>query len=236
MPLCARFDTVGPLCRSVEDAALLFSVLEQGQPIDLSGASLAGKRLAILETTAFDNIENAPRRAFHSAVERLRGAGALIEGIELPCVQEATTLGPVLFPAEAYGTWKSVIEEKGDLMYPPVRKRFLQGKTIMASEFVSSWQRLDVLRRQYREMTAVYDAVIMPTAPILPPKQVDLLADEDYFTLRNLMALQNTRIANLMGLAGLTLPTGVPSCGLLMQGTREEDLLTLGAAAERALI
>jgi len=235
VPLCARFDTVGPLCRSVEDAALLLAALENGPVADLAGASLQGKRLAILETTAFDNIEDAPRAAFFSAVGRLQDAGAIIEQIELPCVSEATSLGPTVFPAEAYGTWRHLIEEKGDLMYPPVRKRFLQGKSIMAADFVEAWQRLDTLRNDYRDATHGIDAVILPTAPILPPKQQDLLADEDYFTSRNLMALQNTRIGNLLGLAGLTLPTGTPSCGILFQGPCEKDLLRLGLAAERVL-
>jgi len=51
----------------------------------------------------------------------------------------------------------------------------------------------------------------------------------------NLLTLQNTRIGSLLGLAGLTLPTGVPSCGILFQGPSEERLLRIGAAAERAL-
>ena len=64
---------------------------------------------------------------------------------------------------------------------------------------------------------------------------MDVTSNEDHFTERNLMALQNTRIGNLMGLAALTLPTGVPSCGIMLQGHSEERLLRLGAAVEAAL-
>ena len=77
--------------------------------------------------------------------------------------------------------------------------------------------------------------MILPSVPIRPPKADAMLADEEAFTRANLQALQNTRIGNLMGLAGLTLPVGVPSCGLMFQGAREEDLLRLGLAAETAL-
>ncbi|MGR3364905.1 MAG: amidase family protein, partial [Maritimibacter harenae] len=45
VPLAARFDTVGPLCRTVEDAGLLLAALEGGRAPDLAGASLAGTRL-----------------------------------------------------------------------------------------------------------------------------------------------------------------------------------------------
>ena len=235
VPLCARFDTVGPLCRTVEDAGLMLAAMEGGRAVDLTGASLQGMRLGVLKTTAFDNMTDEPANAFDAACQRLAAAGAVFEDITVPQVDEATTLGPILFPAEAYGTWRDKIESVGDLMYGPVRDRFLQGKSICAADFVAAWQRLDKLRLEYAAATAGFDAVIIPSCPILPPKIAALLADGDFFTQQNLFALQNTRIANLMGLAAITLPTGVPSTGIILQGPNEERLLRLAAAAEVAL-
>ena len=65
----------------------------------------------------------------------------------------------------------------------------------------------------------------------------DLAADEAYYVERNLKALRNTRIGNLMGGCALTLPTGTPSCGIMLtaQANHEERLLRLGGAAETAL-
>ncbi len=235
VPLCARFDTVGPLCRSVEDAGLLLAALEDQKPTKLEPVALGDLRLAVLETTAFDNIEDAPRRAFEETVERLAAAGAKIDRIELPGVREATSLAPILFPAEAYATWRDVIAAKGDLMFSPVKKRFMQGEGIMAADFIAGWQRLDELRKAYCADTRDFDAVMLPTVPICPPKAEALLADEKFFAERNGLALQNTRIGNLMGLAGLTLPTGVPSTGILFQGPSEEKLLAIGSAVEAML-
>lgn len=235
VPLCARFDTVGPLCRTVEDASLMLAAMEGGRAADLSDASLEGVRFGVLKTTAFENLTDAPGSAFEEACTRLGAKGAVFEDIAVPVVAEATTLGPILFPAEAYGTWRDKIETVGHLMYPPVRDRFMQGKSILAADFIASWQRLDQLRAEYAVATAGFDAVIMPSCPILPPKIDDLLADGDYFTQQNLFALQNTRIANLMGLAAITLPTGIPSTGIILQGPNEERLLRLAAAAEAAL-
>ena len=235
VPLCARFDTVGPLCRTVEDAGLMLAAMEGGQAADLSGASLQGVRLGILKTTAFENMTDVPANAFDAACKRLAAKGAVFEEISISQVEEATTLGPILFPAEAYGTWRDKIESVGDLMYGPVRDRFLQGKSISAADFVAAWQRLDQLRVEYATATAGFDAVILPSCPILPPKIEALMADGDYFTQQNLLALQNTRIANLMGLAAITLPTGIPSTGIILQGPSEERLLRISAAAEAAL-
>ncbi len=235
VPLCARFDTVGPLCRTVEDAAAMLAVLENGKPADLSAASLQGVRFAVLETQAFNGIEDAPRQAFDQAVAALKAAGAHVETIDIPAVAEATALGPTLFPAEAYATWRHRIEADGEKMYGPVRTRFLQGKTISAADFIEGWRELDCLRLVYAEAVAQFDAVILPSCPILPPKMAALEADDAFFTERNLMALQNTRIGNLLGLAAITVPTGVPSCGIMLQGEQEERLLRLAAAVERAL-
>lgn len=235
LPLCARFDTVGPLCRSVEDAALMLSALEGRAPLDITGGSVTGARFGVLRTTAFDGIEDVPEAAFWGAVDKLKAAGATFEDVEVPEVAEATALGPIVFPAEAYGTWKAEIDAGEDKMYPPVRQRFLQGKTILASDFVAAWQRLDALREIYREKTTGFDAIVLPSAPILPPKIADLMADDDLFTAMNLMALQNTRIGSLMALSAVTLPTGVPSCGFMLQTTSEETVLPLALAAEAVL-
>ncbi|QMU58919.1 MAG: amidase [Boseongicola sp.] len=235
VPLAARFDTVGPLCRNVEDAALLLAALDQSKLASLDGVSLEGVRLGILMTSAFENIEDKPESAFYGAVERLRAAGAVVEAIEIPCVEHALASAPKLFAPEAYGTWKHRIEAEPQAMFAPVRERFQAGEAVSGPDFVAAWQALDRLRLEYAEATAGFDAIILPTIPILPPKIADVAADAGHFATRNLLALQNTRIGNLMGLAGLTLPTGVPSCGILFQGPKEEPLLRIGAAAEAAL-
>ena len=235
VPLCARFDTVGPLCRTVEDAGLLLAAMEGGNAVSLTGATLKHTKLAILQTSAFENLRDTPRQAFQGAVERLKDAGAEVQTIELDCVREAMSLAGVLFAPEAYGTWKTQIEANPDAMYPLVRERFRGGANIPASDFVVAWQRLDSLRAEYAAATVGHDAVILPSVPILPPKLDAVSRDDDLFVSENLLTLQNTRIGNLMGLAGLTLPTGVPSCGILFQGPSEERLLRIGAAAEAAL-
>jgi aspartyl-tRNA(Asn)/glutamyl-tRNA(Gln) amidotransferase subunit A len=237
VPLCARFDTVGPLCRSVEDAAHLLAALEGGKPADLSGADIDGRRFLVLETVALEGVEDDPARAFEEAVKRLAAAGAVIEGGQIPAVAEAMKMAPILFATEAYGTWKDAIEANPGVMFGPVRERFRGGAAFSGADYVAAWQQLDRLRADYLNATAGYDAVLIPTCAIRPPKIDRLLADEAYFIERNLLALRNTRIGNLMGLPGVTLPTGTPSCGLLLQTPpgSEERLLRLSAAAERAL-
>lgn len=237
VPLCLRFDTIGPLGRSVEDAALTLAAMEGSRPADLRGAELQGKRLAVLDTIALDDVREQPMTAFTSAVDKLRVAGASVESIEIPELQEALALSGVLFTTEAYGLWRDVIEASPDLMYPVILERFRSGKAFSGPDYVSAWATLRRCRAAWDQLTAGYDAILCPTSPILPPNMDRLANDSDYYVTENLLALRNTRIGNLMGLCVLTLPTGTPSCGISLMAApnTEEALLRLGAAAEQAL-
>ncbi|PZQ50435.1 MAG: amidase [Rhodovulum sulfidophilum] len=236
VPLCPRFDSVGPLCRSVEDAALLLSVLGGAPAPDLAGAELAGRSFLVLEGEPFACREE-PASAFEAAVGTLRARGAAIHRAEFPFAEEALGLAPVLFATEAYATWGTEIEAAPDLMFAPVRERFRGGAAFSAVDYIRGWTRLEALRAAWAEATAPYDAVLMPTTPNLPPNTERLLSDPDYFATENLLALRNTRVGNLFDLCALTLPTGSPSCGLMMLAPPGGDaaLLRLGVAAERAL-
>ena len=237
VPLCETLDTVGPLARSVEDAGLLLAALEGRVAADLRGASLQGVRLMVLDTVAMEGLREAPALGFERAVGKLSAAGAVVEHRALPIVTEALELAGVIFSAEAYGIWRDVIEAAPDLMFQRILERFRTGAQVSAADFVAAWRRLRVLRDLWAQAVAGYDAVILPTSPILPPDAARLMSDHAYYVSENLLALRNTRIGNLFGLPGLTLPTGVASCGisLLTPPNTEEKLLRLGVAAEIAL-
>ncbi|NHX27153.1 amidase, partial [Escherichia coli] len=237
VPLAESFDTVGPLTRTVEDAALMLAALGGTRAADLRGASLHGTRFMILKTVGLENLRDAPRAAFASAVERLQAAGAIVKTAEAPEVAQAMDLAAILFTAEAYGTWGQQIEAAPERMFPPILDRFRAGAQFAAPDYVDAWRRLRELRAQWAARVAGYDAVLLPTSPILPPDAARLMSDGDYYVTENLLALRNTRVGNLMDCAALTLPTGVPSCGIMFLGAPggEERLLRIGAAAEAAL-
>ena len=237
VPLCPRFDTAGPLARSVEDCAQLLGVLEGCSPADLAGASLSGTRLAVLETVALDDLRPRPAQGFDDALARLAAAGARVTRLAFPELTEAMALAGILFTAEAHGTWGALIETAPQKMFPRILERFRAGAAFTAADYLRAWRRLHDIRALWAATTAGLDAVALPTSAILPPDANRLMVDDAYYVRENLLALRNTRIANLLGLCALTLPTRQPSCGIsLMAGAGQDArLLRLGAAAERAL-
>ncbi|MEP2642457.1 amidase family protein [Roseobacter sp.] len=237
VPLALRFDTVGPLCRSVEDANLLTAAMEGRAAFDLAGASLDGKRFAILETVAMQDLRPEPLEAFQQAILKLNGAGAQVEKITVPEVETAMAQTTCVYTSEAYGLWRDVIEDNPDAMFAEIRDRFRLGNNYTAPDYVAAWAKLEEARRAYIKATAAYDAVLLPTSAILPPHLDRMNTDHDYYVTENLLSLRNTRIGNLLGLCALSLPTSVPSCGLMMMAPPncEGALLRVGAAAEAAL-
>lgn len=237
VPLCEKFDTIGPLAHSVEDCGLLHAALSGSRPVDLTGASLTGARLAILETVALDDLRDHPAKGFEDVVSRLGRAGARIERITAPEVTEVLGLAAILSAAEAYGIWRETIEAAPEKMFPRILDRFRSGAQFSAIDYVAAWRRLTALRAVWADRVAAFDAVLLPTVPILPPDANRLMTDDAYYVAENLLALRNTRIGSLMGVCALTLPTSQPSCGIsLMAGAGDEArLLRLGAAAELAL-
>ena len=194
-------------------------------------------RLAALETVVSEDVRGAPMAAYRDAAERLQAAGAAVEPLEAPEVAEAMEMSNTLFTGEAYGLWGDVIEAAPERMFAPVLARFRAGREVSAPAYVAAWRRLEALRARWNARVAGFDAVILPTAANMPPAAARLLSDDAYYATENLLTLRNTRVGNLMGLCAVTLPTGVPSCGVMLLGAPmgEARLLRLAAAAEAAL-
>ncbi len=237
VPLCQAFDTVGPLARSVEDAAQGLALLENSKPVDLSGVSATGLRIGVLKTIAQDDLRAAPAQGFELALSQATQAGAIAVDVELPELPEAMDLSGVLFTSEAYGTWRSEIEAAPDKMFPEILERFRIGATFGAADYVAAWRRLREIRTLWHARMAEFDVVALPTAAMMPPNLDRLLNDHAYYVEENLLALRNTRIGNLMGICALTLPTQVKSAGFMLFSPpmTEARLLRYGAALEPIL-
>ena len=237
VPLCSRFDTVGPLTKSVEDAARLFGIMG-GKEIELLAPKpVKGLTFAILKTVAMENVVDLPKKAFQNSIEKLREAGANISEISVLSVGEAMDLTGLLYSPEAYATWRHKIEKSPDLMFEKILERFRSGANVLAADFINAWDKLIDLRKQYHSEVEAYDAVLIPTSPIIPPEVGRLVNDGDFYNSQNLLALRNTRISNLMGGCSITLPTHTDSCGILIMGrpNEEERLLRLAQACELVL-
>lgn len=240
VPLSVTLDTVGPLCRTVEDAALLFGALAEAPVPDLRGASLGGVRLMVPDGAMMEGLAPPVAAAFEAALSRLAAAGAQIEHRPLPEAGEALDVAARnggIVNTEGWALWGEAIEAQPDAVWAPILNRFRSGAAFRSDQIDAARIAFDRLAGEYRARTAGFDAVVAPTTPNLPPPVERLLAGDAWWAEQNALALRNTRIGNLFRLCALTLPTGEAACGLMLMGhpDAEARLLRIGRAVESAL-
>lgn len=231
-PLAPSLDSIGPLCHTVEDAMALHALIN-GTPVSPSVHTHGKARLGIVVHPAFQKTEGPVTRAFEDAVERLRQHGHEIVDFDDPMLEEALDLGTYM-PAECYSVWHEVIEARPNDLFVEILERFRQGAQMTSTQYATKIAKLKALRQKLWQKTQGFDALILPTVPIMPPKIADLADNGAYYREANMRALSHTRLGNALGCCAITLPTPAPSVGVMLMGPPHEDRLILQRGYELA--
>ena len=254
-PLSWSLDSVGPLTRTTEDAALVYQCLQGTDlddpttvgvpPHDVMNSlkeGVRGLRLAFAETTFWDDAHPEVAKAVREAGKVFSEQGAHVGSVEFPEAEEARQLNPggLVIAAEAYTCNKKWVEEHFDELDPIVAYRLIKGKDIAAHEYLAITQAWQRLRAKANDALRDVDALIVPTTPIpaLPTAEVD--ADKDIYSERNVAYLRNTAIGNILNLCGLSVVCGFTSeglpIGMMIYGKsfHEEMVLRVGYAFQQA--
>lgn len=239
-PLSFTLDTVGPLARSVADAALADSVLAGETPEDLPERPVRGLRLGVPRGLLFTEAEEPVLTAVEQALSALSAAGARVadealdDWLAAPFrLQERGTL----VAAEAACIHRDWIDVRPQAYDPRVLGRIRKGLALDAATYVGIQQARLALQATLDQRLAEVDALVLPTVPLLAPR-IDALQDEAAFTRTNLLLLRNPSVFNFFDLPALSLPLpAARPVGLMVVGRRGRDreLLALGAAIERLL-
>jgi len=245
-PLAKSLDSLGPLCRTVQDAVWIDAamrglpaadMLPRFDPADLS--------FVIPETVVFDGAEPAVVSVFEAAVERLARAGARIRRAAFPefsAIFDLMAKHGALVTAEAFVLHRARITgpEAVD-MDPRVVKRTLLGEKITLSDYVETLAARERLTAAFGARLGPAELVLCPTLPHVAPVLQPLVDDEDLFFQTNGKTLRNTLIGNFLDWCGVSLPCGADAdglpVGLLVSAPKGNDdrLLAMAAAAEGLL-
>jgi aspartyl-tRNA(Asn)/glutamyl-tRNA(Gln) amidotransferase subunit A len=241
VPLSTSLDSIGPIATSVACCAALDAVLAGEKVKPPQDFPLRGLRLAIPQTLVFDGIDADVARAFAAARTALSEAGAQIADIPLRELSELARInGKGGFgAAEAYAFHRPLIETKSALYDPRVLSRILRGREQDAADYIDLVRvRADFIRRVGASV-APFDALLLPTVPIVAPRIADL-DDEIAYRDTNLLLLRNPTIANFLDACAISLPCHRPGeapVGLMLIGHHggDERLFDIAAAVETLL-
>jgi aspartyl-tRNA(Asn)/glutamyl-tRNA(Gln) amidotransferase subunit A len=242
LPLAPSLDSVGPLAASVACCATLDAVLA-GEPAPaLMATPVRGLRLAVPRNIVFEAIEDIVADAFERALSRLSAAGAVIERVEFPALDEIAPAHAAggLAPAEAFAWHRDLLATHGDGYDPMVRERILRGGAILLPDYLALVRRRAEIGARMNAQTARFDALVMPTCPLLPPPIATLEADPAAYARVNMLQLRNTTLGNFLDRCAISLPCtphGEPPVGLMLMGETMGDarLFTIAAGVEAAL-
>jgi len=243
-PLSTTLDTVGAMTLSVRDAIRLHEVLA-ARTVVRSTAPLSTCRLAVPQNTLLDSLEPAVARAFQRALEQLSAAGARIETIALPELDELPALMArgTLPAAEAHALHRGWLAEHGDLYDPRVRSRIERGGQMLAADYIELLQHRRAWISRVEQVIAPYDALLSPTVPIVAPPLAQLspgAARDDDFFRTNALLLRNPSVINFLDGCALSLPCQVRGelpVGLMVwhAGGHDDAVLHVAQQAEAAL-
>ncbi len=244
LPLSPSLDSVGPLANTVACCATVDAILAGEAPAvepPVKPMELKAMRLAVPGNMAMDDVDPAVAEVFGRTLNRLASQGVRVTHLPFPQFHQmaaANALGGFAV-AEAYAWHRPLLARAAAGYDPRVRLRIERGKAMGAADLIDLMAARTRIIASMDAATAPFDAVAMPTSPIVPPLIADLDADAA-FTRANALVLRNPSVANFLDRCSISLPAhrpGEPPVGFMLMGETGGDarLFAIAAAVEAAL-
>jgi aspartyl-tRNA(Asn)/glutamyl-tRNA(Gln) amidotransferase subunit A len=246
LPLSPTLDTPGPMARSVEDAILLYRVIEgpdandprtlgrpPAGPMPNLRRGVRGLKLARMPAIERDHVAAEVLNVYDSALEALARLGAEIVAVELPRrFADYTQLTGRIIGAEAYSLVGDLIDNPNLPIDEAVRPRIASGRGISARDYLGALREQAEAKEEFAAALGDADALLTPstTTAAIPLAEVDQSTTPAHFT----------RFVNALEICALALPDGFTASGLplslqiVCRGYDEETALRIGLAYQQA--
>jgi aspartyl-tRNA(Asn)/glutamyl-tRNA(Gln) amidotransferase subunit A len=227
VPLSWTLDHVGPLSRTVEDAALMLAVIAGYDELDPTTintpvADYRGRlkmqtsslRLGLPQRPFFDSLDPEIARAIDAAILVLRKLTASVKEVVLP--PTTIPLDQIFIDVrsvEVYAYHSQWLAEVPAKYGATTRQRLVENAAdVQPSAYARSRHQLELLRRQIKTTFAAVDLLITPTMALLPAKISDNVDSKG--GLKYPLGIRNTAPFNVLGLPTISVPCGLTISGL----------------------
>lgn len=221
IPLSWSLDHVGPMTRTVSDAALLLQAIahydqhdfycQKFPPVDYPSAiEQECSKLRLGRPGEFwKELDSEVESAVGAALVELDKLTAGVEEMALSLAGDRT-----LVRSEPFVYHQRHLPAHEKQYHPDTLRRIMSGADVTAMQYVEAHR--DLLRRR-REVLAVFeqvDLIVTPATPVLAPSFAELEAAPDQLRSKELLMLRNTRPFNVYGLPAVSIPCGFSKSGL----------------------
>jgi aspartyl-tRNA(Asn)/glutamyl-tRNA(Gln) amidotransferase subunit A len=252
IPLSWSLDHVGPMTRTVADAALMLQVLAGQDAADPSSTDvpvpdyqaalqgdLRGVRLGLPADYFFAHLDPEVRDALHATVRQLQAQGAAVEEVPLPRIQLAGAASFAIMRAEATAYHEPYLKTRAAEYGADVRGRLMTGQFVLAAQYLKAQRARQVLRAEVDAALACVDALVAPAAPFpAPPLDVREVTVDGVTQDVRLWITRHTAPINVTGHPVLAVPCGLTTGGLpvglqiIGRHFDEGTILRIGRAVE----
>lgn len=223
IPLAGSYDHVGPMTRSVADAALVLQVIADYDaediysqkfpavhyPAAMEEADVSSLRLGVPRNFFWQELDAEVEAATEEALQVLARLTAGAQDINVPVSTDRTA-----FVCEPFAYHQRYLPQHADEYDPETLRRIRSGADVTAAQYIEAQRDLQRMRRDILRVFAETDALITPTAPVQPPSIAELQAAPEKLRPTELTMLRNTRPFNVFGLPTISLPCGFSKSGL----------------------
>jgi aspartyl-tRNA(Asn)/glutamyl-tRNA(Gln) amidotransferase subunit A len=253
LPLGFSLDHVGPLTRSVRDAALTLNAIGGRDPRDPTSSrrpmvdfvpdedcSIRGLRIGFAENFFFEHLDRDVESAVRGAIARAELLGAVVKPVLLPDMAALNAIARIVLLSEASAVAEPFMDDR-TLFGPDVLALLDQGRLVPATDYVNAQRLRRKMRREFNQVWQQVDCLVVPATPNAAPPAGEPTVrlggrDEDVRLaatrlVRGINALGFPALAMPCGLSGSGLPVGLQIVGAAFE---EAAVLRLGAALEDA--
>jgi aspartyl-tRNA(Asn)/glutamyl-tRNA(Gln) amidotransferase subunit A len=220
VPLSELHDHVGPLTRSVEDAALVMTALAGFDPLDpvsiraesenlhaAIGREVRGLRIGVPRLPFFEQLDPEIDAAIARALE-------VLVGLTGP-TREVSVTSPetyALLDAETYAYHAPLLADpaKRALYHPLTLQRVMGGGSVSAQVYIEQRRQMQIARNTIADLFRDVDVLIAPTNMVMPATIAAVLADP----AAEGSLIRNTLPFNVLGIPAISVPCGFTRAGL----------------------
>lgn len=247
-------DHVGPITRTVEDAALVLAALAGHDPRDPASLptaavdyrphpdpDLTGVRVGVPRTHYFDHVDTEVATAVHRAITQLEALGTQLVEIDIPMTRyiQATQWGLMVPEATAYH--ESTLRTVPGLYQADIRVLLEAGELMSAGDYLRAQRARTLMRSEWARILEKVDVVAAPTVPMAAVQagQETVTWSDDTIESVSDAYVRLSSPANITGVPALSVPVGHDAAGmpigmqLLGRPFAERTLLQVGHAYER---